>query len=406
MRFRTAILWNGVSIMGSSGISLLSTIILARLLTPADFAIIGIVTIFIVFSQMMVDSEMGGALLRKKTVDRLDYSTLFYYNLAVSIAIYAILYFTAPIIADFYDKAELIDVIRIISFTILIHAFRVVQRIIIFRNLKYKVYALINLLSGIISLIVAIIMALRGFSYWALVWQQVIGALCNVIFLCLNTRFVPVLKFSVESFKYQFCFGISLMGSDIIRTIANNISTNIIAKISSMTFAGYYTQTSRLSNFTQSTFGSLMDQTIFPMLSKLKTYQEVKNKYFSIIKYVFWGVISITIVLEILSHQIIHIALGSQWTQATWMFQLLCIAILPATIQVLCRNILKTTGETNKVLYLEMIKSSLLILSLLLGIPYGDSGVIIGLIIGQFIGAIIWIIVTQRSLSKDGELKK
>lgn len=139
MRFRTAIFWNGVSILGSYGITLLSTIILARLLTPADFAIIGIVNIFIMFSQMLVDSEMGGALLRKNIVNRIDYSTLFYYNFFVSLFIYSTLFLCAPLIARFYSNPELNGVIRVICLTIIIHAFRVSQRIIIFRALKYKI---------------------------------------------------------------------------------------------------------------------------------------------------------------------------------------------------------------------------------------------------------------------------
>lgn len=206
MRFRTAIIWNVVSQFGQSGITFLSTIILARLLTPADFGIIGIVTIFIAFSQMMVDSEMGGALLRKKEVSRTDYSTLFYYNLAVSFLLYGILYFSSPLLADFYDRPQLTDVVRVISLTIIIHAFRVVQRIMIFRDLKFKIYAVINVISGIISLAVAIWMAHKGYGYWSLVWQQIVLALCHVVFLEIYNRFIPSLTFSKESFRLSILF--------------------------------------------------------------------------------------------------------------------------------------------------------------------------------------------------------
>ena len=135
MRFRTAIIWNGISQFGQSGITLLSTIILARLLTPDDFGLVGIVTIFIAISQMMVDSEMGGSLLRKKLVDKADYSTLFWYNLGISVAIYCILFFTAPLISRFYGRHELTGIIRILGTCIVIHAFRVVQLIKILSDL-------------------------------------------------------------------------------------------------------------------------------------------------------------------------------------------------------------------------------------------------------------------------------
>lgn len=286
MRFRTAIIWNAISQFGQSGITFLSTIILARLLTPDDFGIIGIVTIFISFSQMMVDSEMGGALLRKKEVDRTDYSTLFWYNLIVSLILFGVLYFTAPLIADFYKRQELIDVIRIISTTIIIHAFRVVQRIMLFRDLKFKEYTIINVVSGLISMAIAIILAKNGFGYWSLVWQQVILALCNTSLMELYNRFLPFLSFSKASFKYQFGFGISLLGADIIQTIANNISTNIIAKVATLQFTGYYTQSSRLTNFAQSTIGSIMNQSIFPMMAKMESIQDIRSTYIKFLKYI------------------------------------------------------------------------------------------------------------------------
>ena len=129
---------------------------MARLLTPDDFGVIGMVTIFITLGTMMVDSEMGGALLRKKEINRVDYSTLFYYNLVVSIFIYIVLFVCAPFIAEFYDKSLLTDVIRIVSLAIVIHSFRVVQQIMVFRDLDFKSFAIISIISGILSLVLAI----------------------------------------------------------------------------------------------------------------------------------------------------------------------------------------------------------------------------------------------------------
>lgn len=398
MRFRTAVIWNGVSQFGQSGITLLSTIILGRLLTPNDFAIIGLVTVFTALSQMMVDSEMGGALLRKKTVNNTDYSTLFYYNLAASLVIYAVLYVAAPFIAYCYKLPVLTNVVRVISLTIIIHAFRVVQRIMIFRELKFKAYAAINVASGLLSLAVAIWLALKGYSYWALVWQQIVLAAANVVFMEAYNRFIPSLVFSVESFKYQFSFGISLLGSDAIKTIANNIAPNIIGMISSMQFTGYYTQMSKLTNFCQSTLGSLMDQTIFPMMAKLEKTSQVAATYFRLLKLLSLALIIVTAIFIIFAPFIINLAIGKQWLPATWMFQILSLAILPTSIQILCRNILKTLGTTRKVLYLETIKSAILLLLLLMSTFINTTCVVWSVVVAQTIGAIIWLIATQRSL--------
>lgn len=398
MRFRSVILWNALSQFGQSGIMLLSTIILARMLTPDDFGIVGIVTIFIAFSQMMVDSEMGGALLRKKEVDRVDYSTLFYYNLGVSILLYAILYFSAPLIADIYKRPPLIEIIRVISITIIIHAFRVVQRIMIFRDLKFKVYAYINVGSGLVSLIVAMIMAYYSWGYWSLVWQQVSLAICNVIFMEVYNRFIPVLVFSKASFKYQFSFGISLLGSDAIKTIANNISTNIIAKVSPLQFTGYFTQTSRLTNFCQTTFGALLDQSIFPMLAKYDDIHLVRSTYYRILKLIFLGLVPVTILFIILAPLIIEIALGKEWLGASYMFRILSLGILPVCIQILCRNIMKALGSTHLIFYLETAKSIIVISLMLITALLGTTAIIWSLIIAQLAGAILWIVFIEKEL--------
>ena len=401
MRFRSAIIWNGISLLGSSGVTLLSTIILARLLTPDDFGIVGIVTIFIALSQMMVDSEMGGALLRKREVTRIDYSTLFYYNLVVSLIIYGLLYFSAPLIADFYNRPPLVAIIRVISLTIIIHAFRVVQRIIIFRKLDFKINAIINVVSGLISLCVAVRLAYIGYGYWAIVWQQICSAACMVILMSVNNRFIPVLSISKESFKYQFNFGISLLGSDIIKTIANNISTNIIAKITTLQFTGYYTQTSRLTNFCQSTFGSLMDQSIFPMLAKYNEVSQVRFVYNKILRVITFILLLITVLLITFAYQIIDIVLGKEWVIATPIFRVLSLGILPASIQILCRNIMKTLGTTRIVFYIETTKSIIVISFLLLASFFGAMAIVWGLIIAQIICCIIWLYFTNNQFQKS-----
>lgn len=401
MRFRSVILWNGVSQFGQSGVTLLSTIILAHILTPDDFAIIGIVTIFIAFSQLAVDSELGGALLRKKVVTNIDYSTLFYYNLVASIVLYGVMYFVAPYIAKFYALPELTDIIRVISLTIIIHAFRVVQRIMFFRDLKFREYAFINIICGLISLAVAIWLAKKGYGYWALVWQQIVLALSNVILMEFYNRFIPSLAFSKDSFRYQFSFGFSLFGSDIIRTIANNISTNIIGKISSLEFTGFYTQSSRITGFCQNTLSSLMDQSIFPMLAKYDKIEKIKATYHKLLLLISVGLLCATLIFVVFATPIVTLVLGKQWIAATGVFRILSLTILPASIQVLCRNILKTLGLTKKIFYIESIKSVLIIALLFIGALMSTYMVVWSLVVSQTLSCLIWLFSTNKNLNSS-----
>lgn len=405
MRFRTAILWNCISQFGQSGIVFLSTVVLARMLTPDDFGLFGIVTIFIAFSQVMVDTEMGGALLRKKEVDTADYSTLFYYNLAMSIVIYAILWFAAPLIEDIYSRPRLVEVIRMSAVTIVIHAFRVVQRIMIFRELKFRTYAVINVAGGLISLIVAVALAKRGFGVMALAWQQIVLAGCNVIFLGCYNRFIPLLTFSRKSFRYQFSFGIHLFGSDAIRTIANNISTNIIAGISSLGFTGFYTQSSRITNFCQSTLGALMDQSIFPIMAKYDSMEKIRATYRRFLALVTLLTVCITILFTIFAHPLIAILLGKEWTGAVWIFRILALAICPTTIQTLCRNVIKATGKTRSIFWLETLKSALIISLLLIAAFLGTVWVIWSVVAAQTACCIIWMIATAKCVRNNSIVK-
>lgn len=400
MRFRTAILWNGISQFGQSGITLLSTIILARLLTPDDFGLIGIVTIFIAFSQMMVDSEMGGALLRKKSVDNRDYSTLFFYNLAVSLGIYAILYFAAPLISDFYGRAELTGIIRLISVCIIIHAFRVVQLIMLLRALRFKTIAAINITSGGLSLLLAVILARNGFGYRAIIWQQIACAALTVILMEVSNRFIPSLSFSKESFRYQFSFGISLLGANTVTTIANNIATNIIAKISSLQFTGYFSQVSRLTTFFNNFIGALMSHSIFPIMSKYEDVADIRRVYRNLLRYLIIIFVPAILLFSLFPDFWIGIVLGKQWLPASWIFAILSLAILPASIQALCRNVMKTLGTTKRVLTVETIQSVATILLLLVGAFAGDLFIVWAIVIAQALTALIWLAITHRELIK------
>lgn len=406
MRFRTAIIWNGLSQFGQSGITLLSTIILAHMLTPDDFGLVGIVTIFIAFSQMMVDSEMGGSLLRKRNVNSNDYSTLFWYNLGISVFIYSILFVTAPLIAHFYGRSELTEIIRILSVCIIIHAFRVVQFIMILRELKFKAYALMNVTGGVLSLIVAIILAHFGFGYWALVWQQITVAAIIVILMGLYNRFIPAFKFSKKSFIYQFKFGIGLLGANTVITISNNIAANIIAKVSSLQVTGYYTQTSRITTFFQTALGSIFNQSVFPLMAKFENIEDVRKMYRRILLYMICGLGGMTLVLEGLAPWLIRLGLGEEWSGAVPFFRILSLTILPACVQVLCRNVMKTLGKTRKVMSVDSI-ISLLSLTLMIGGAFIDIDLIVwGIVIAQTAGAILWIMVTERKLQGQGLLRK
>lgn len=330
-----------------------------------------------------------------------DYSTLFYFNLAASIVIYLFLYAVAPFVAEFYARPELCGIIRVISITILIHALRIVQRVIIFRSLDFRFYTLVCFISGLISLGVAMFMAREGYGYKALVWQQIVMAACQTILLQAKNRFIPSLTFSRSSFSYQFSFGINLIGSDAIRTVANNISANIIGKISSLQFTGFYTQSSKITNFCQSSLGALMDQTVFPILAKEESLEKVARAYRKLLIWLTLALLAVTVIMLVFGEQIVRLVLGDEWTGATDIFRILTLTIVPASIQVLCRNIIKTLGNTKAVLRLETLKSAIILILLLPAAIPGSYWVVWALVAGQAISCIVWMAGTEKELKKQ-----
>jgi len=243
-------------------------------------------------------------------------------------------------------------------------------------------------------------MAYHSMGYWALVGLQISRTIFDVLLLQWHNKFIPLFVFSKQSFKYQFSFGISLLGSDTVKTIANNISTNIIAKIASLQFTGYYTQTSRITGFCQSMTGALMDQSIFPMMAKMERKEQIIGTYHRLMKLIFLGGMPATIILVLFAKLIIKIILGDEWLDATWMFRILSLSILPVCVQMLCRNILKVVNATKLVLALESIKSAIVIGALSLSIFVGPIGIVWAVVISQFVSALLWLYYTSRAIKK------
>lgn len=382
---RKAIVWTVISQFGQYGIQFISTILLARLLTPEDFGIVGMVTIFITFSQVLVDSEMGGALLRKKEVSNADYSTLFVYNLIVSIILYLILYFFAPVLASFYEKPVLIPVVRILSITVLLHSLRIVQRIKLLRQLNFKILALVSVVSGLLSLFIAIWMGVQGYGFWAIIIQQLVSIAISILIMCVYNKYWPSFSFSYSLFKEQFSFGIGLLGADTLKTIANNINANVIAKIMPLNQTGYFVQSTKLTNFGVNMVSAVMDQTLFPIMSKIDDNEKLYYLYSKFYRLTIAVLAFATIWIILLSSSLIVAILGTHWVNASWMLAALSLTILPCSVQTLCRNILKSRARTKKVFFIETVKSILMILVLLVTSIWGIHAIIAGTIFVQLI---------------------
>lgn len=360
--------WVFVENISLLGVQFISTIVLSRILSPADYGLLGIITIFMSLSNILVDSGMGGSLIKKKKVENIDYSTLFIYNHFVSLILYLILFFTSDYIGDFYHQPVVSGLIKVIGIVIIINGITIVQSIRLIKELNFKTLAISSFISSLISFIIALIFAYQGCGVWTLVIQQISQAVLRMLFLICANRYIPRLKFSVVSFREQFSFGINLLASNILYTIYNNINSSIIAKVGSVQQTGYYVQASRLQAIPTGIISSVIDKAIYPIFTQCSDTGNLKQmviRSFSVLSFILLPIIFFT---SALSEEIIIVLFGERWLGAAIFLKILIFACIGIYIQYIMRNVLKALGHTKIILKLEVIKTIAAFLLLIIAI--------------------------------------
>lgn len=396
---RKGVFWNSINSIAKYGLVFIGTIVLARILTPEDYGLIGIMTIFITVAEVLIDSGLGGAIIKKKQVSEIDYSTLTVYNGVTSIIIYVIFYFSAPFISKFYDKPILEDLLRLYSIVILIFSITIVPRVRLIKQLQFKTLSIISLVAGICGLITAICLALMGFGVISLIWQYIINALVTSILLWTISKYKIKLKFSYQSFKEQFAFGMSTTLANSLKAISDNIYANVIGKISTITQTGYYSQSLRLANVPTNFLFNLIDSTFFPIFSQ----QTDKNDF--IVKFNKINIRTVQIIIILfgaafsICKELIHILLGDQWIEATHTLEILLISSMFISLANIGRNILKCLGETFLILKVEgyLFILSLILLSIVIFQSY--YYVVYAFLVVSIIKAISMCYISYRKLN-------
>lgn len=260
-------IWVGAQKFGTLIITFLSNIILARLLSPDDYGMIGMLAIFIAISNTFIDGGFGSALIQKSHPTQKDYSTVFYWNIFLGVALYILLYASAPLIESFYNGISgLTKVLRIQGIILIINAFAIVQANQLRKLMSFKALAKINIVSATISMICALIMAYAGCGVWALVGQQIVMSAVNCCLLYLTCKWKPQYTFSFYSLKSLFSFGSFMMMSSLVNTLGNNINGLLIGRFYSPATLGYFTQAKKLEDVSSIGILTVVEQVTYPML--------------------------------------------------------------------------------------------------------------------------------------------
>ena len=354
--------------------------------TSADFGIIGMTAIFMTLSTSLVDSGFTGALTRKKDTVKADFDTVFYFNLAVSCLLYAVLFFCSPFIARFFREPILVPVIRILGISLIINAFGIVQKIILVRRIDFRTQAWISLVSSFAAAVAAVAMAFYGFGVWSLVVLQVGKLAVNTILLWSVSRWHPGLCFSRKSFRDMFSFGSRLLITSIISTIWSEMYSFIIGKMYSSSVLGQYSRADKVKNMVTSNVSSVMQKVSYPVLASIQDEGERQiNVYRKVLKTTV--LISFTAVFGVwaVAGPFILTVFGNQWLPAVDYLRIMCFSGLFLPLMMCSANVINADGRSDITLVLEILKTVMGLIPVVFGIIFSVEALLWSMVGVSFI---------------------
>lgn len=382
--------WSFADNIASQGITFLVGLILARLLSPDEFGLIGMITIFIAISTSFVDSGFSSALIRKINVRDIDYNTVFYFNLGVGTLFYFLLFAASPLIGQFFDEYQLVSITRLMGVILIINSIAIIQRTILVRKVDFKTQTKVSVISSIISGLIGIGLALLGYGVWSLVWQQISRQFINSLFLWLLNDWRPSLEFSIKSFKEMFGFGSKLLLSGLIDTVYKNIYYIVIGKFYSAAQLGQYTRAEQFNSIFSSNLTTVVQRVSFPVLSSIQDEEEkLRIAYRKVIKTTMLVTFSCMLGLAAIAKPLILFLIGAQWLEAVILLQIICFAGMLYPLHAINLNILQVKGRSDIFLKLEVIKKIIGVLPIVVGIFGGIKSMLVCSVITSFIAYLL-----------------
>ncbi len=373
------ILWNAVEKFSVQAGSFVIGIVLARILIPEDFGLIGMLSIFIAISQSFIDSGMGAGLIQKKNRTEIDFSTVFVFNFLVSTLFYVVLFFSAPLIADFYNTPQLVLLTRVLTINIIINSLAIVQRTRLTINIDFKTIAKVNVVSVISGGVFGVYFAYNGFGVWALVIQNLIRTSITVIMFWVLSKWKPSLLFSKQSFKELFGFGSKLLIAGLYAQTLNNIYNITIGKAYSSSELGFYTRAKTFAETSAGTVTGILQQVTFPILASLQDDKKrLVSVYRRLIKMTAFFIFPVMTLLALLADPFIRLLLTEKWMPAVPLLQWMCFARIFYPISIINMTILSAIGRSDLFLKVDLSKLPLIVLALIITIPLGVKAMVIG----------------------------
>lgn len=392
----SGMVWTAIQKYSKMGIQFVSGIILARLLTPYDYGCIGMLAIFMVVAETFIDGGFGSALIQKKRPTQEDYSTIFFWNLGLATVMYTILYFSAPAIARFYKIPILCEVLRVQGLILFIYALNLIQRNQLKKQLRFKIIAIVRIVTSIISLIITIIMAYMGLGVWALVTQNLIGAAIPAVIFWGYTKWKPAWIFSWKSIKELFDFGIFMFMTHLLNNISTQLQGLFIGRLYNPATLGYYSKAHGTERLASGTITGVMTAVTYPLYAEvqdnLPKMQNMIKRLTSTISFITFPLLA---VLLLVAKPVFVLLYSDRWIESVPYFQVLCIAGMGGCLTSVNTQCIAAIGKSKVMFYWTIIKRVVGLICIICGLYLFDMyGLLVGVVINNWFSYFIniWLV--------------
>lgn len=372
--------WSAADAFLGQGISFVVGLVLARLLSPEEYGIIGISLTFTIIINGIVDSGFSNSLIRKKDTTNDDYNTMFITNMVMSVLLYILVYFTAPIVSKFFNL-EITNIVRVLGLMLIINGLSLVQNTILTKKIDFKTKTKISLISSISSGVIGITMAFVGFGVWALVAQQLSRQLIYTICLWIYNDWRPNFLFSISSFKYMWGFGWKLLVSGLLDNLWKELYQIVVGKFYNPATLGQYTRSRSYAQLFSSNITSIIQRVTYPVLAEVQDNKErMVAAYRKVIKTTMFVTCICMISLGAVAEPLIYCLIGPKWHEAATYLPLICISLSLYPLHAINLNMLQVQGRSDIFLYLEIIKKAYGLIPVAIGIFFNIYWMLIALI--------------------------
>lgn len=403
------VLWSAVERFSVQGIQFMLSIIIARLLLPSDYGLIAMLSIFLAVAQTFVDSGFSNALIQKKNSTEIDFSTVFYFNIAIGLFLYLVFYISSPYIALFYSEPQLCLITKIVGLGVVINSFGVVQRAKFSIALNFRLQAIASLAAVTISGLVGVYLAYHKYGAWALVVQNLLNNFLNVSLLWILSKWRPLWCFSWDSFNGLFTYGSKLLVSGLLHTLYTNLYSLAIGKKMSSGDLGLYNRAFTLASFPAGNITDVMHKAMFPVLCSIQdNEEELENYFMRYIRSVCFIVFPLMIGLAVLAQPFVEVVLTDRWLEIVPILQILSFAYMWDPVMRINNHFLYVKGRTDYTLKAEVLKKIIAFSILLLTISLGLYALALGIVVYSLIDIFIITRYTRKisNVTLTNEMKR